>query len=112
MKETKENNEPTYFGVILMSVLVIFMGIDSLITGRPPSRHGVPAPSWSAWVIAPSGFCMLYLAIKALWRRKQKAKKEAEAAILEELEREAQGDVASGTDESESKKDEPPQGGA
>ena len=55
---------------------------------------------------------MLYLAIKALWRRKQKAKKEAEAAILEELEREAQGDVASGTDESESKKDEPPQGGA
>ena len=110
MKERK--NSPNYIPEILCGLILSATGVSALIANRDSAIYGVSVPLWTEWMLTPMGFYILYLSFKALWQNKQKGKKEAEAAALEEKEREAHGDVGSGADESESKKDEPPQGGA
>ncbi|WP_027188289.1 hypothetical protein [Desulfovibrio cuneatus] len=112
MKAEKEKNKPTYFVEIVLSLLFSLTGLHTIIINEGYLHHGVEVSAWTAWITTPTGLYILYTALKARWRNKQEAKKDAEAAALEEQERETQGDVASGTNENESKKDDPPQGGA
>ena len=108
----KKNENILFRPELYIGLLFLVLGLDSIITGNPIKRQYIPAPSWAGWIVAPFGVWILYMTFKARWRNKQEDKREAEAAALEEKDCETQVDVASGTDESESKKDEPPQGGA
>ena len=110
--EKEKNSSPIYLKETIAGLFLTLWGLYKIVTNSPINFHGVPSPTWVGWVVAPVGLHMLVGALKGTWRNKQEAKKEAEAAILEELEREVQGDVASNAGESESKKEDSPQGGA
>ena len=111
MKKVKKRNSPNYVLEIFIGLGLVLGGSHSLITDSPLYFRDGASPSWGAWILTPMGFYILLITGKALWRNKQETKREAEAATLEEKDCETQVDVASGTAESESKKDEPPQGG-
>ena len=109
MTSQNPKNRSSQLPGIIIGLFFLFTGVYTLITGYEWQRGDAVFPAWGAWFTAPFGLWALTISLRARWRSKQEAKREA--AALEELEREAQGNDASGENKGESEKDDTPQGG-